>query len=144
MTPQEEPQPLPDEQEQDLGGWGYGEAIEWRFLRGAFFRPEGAAEVWSRVRYPLVEGVPLTGVERALIVADSANGLSAALPMDEWLSIPPGMTTTLLRPPDGDWVHLSCRTEIAADGLGLANGDLSDAAGRVGVVSQPLLVRRRR
>ena len=144
VTPQEKPQPLPDEQEQDLGGWGYGEAIEWRFLRGAFFRPEGAAEVWSRVRYPLVEGVPLTGVERALIVADSANGLSAALPMDEWLSIPPGMTTTLLRPPDGDWVHLSCRTEIAADGLGLANGDLSDAAGRVGVVSQPLLVRRRR
>jgi hypothetical protein len=144
VTAAEAPPPVPGPQELDLGGWGYGEAIEWRFGQGAFFRPEGAAEVWTRVRYPLVDGVELAGVERALIVADSANGLSAALPMDEWLSIPPGMTTTLLRPPAGEWVHLSCRTTIAADGIGLTHGDLADADGPVGEVSQPLLVRRRR
>jgi hypothetical protein len=137
------PPPLPAPQEQDLNGWGYGEAIEWRFLRGAFFRPDGAAEVWTRVRHPLVDGEEITGQDRALIVADSANGLSAALPMDQWLSIPPTMTTTMLRPAEGEWVHMSCRTELAADGVGLAHGDLHDAGGHLGEVSQPLLVRRR-
>jgi hypothetical protein len=36
--------------------------------------------VWARVRLPLVDGVALTGQDRALILADSANGLSLSLP----------------------------------------------------------------
>jgi hypothetical protein len=127
-----------------MPGWGYGEAIEWRFTEGGFGKNSGAASVWTRVRLPLVDGEEITGTARALIVADSANGLSAALPMDDWLSIPPGMTTTLMRPAGGEWVHLGCRTELTDDGLGLSHGDLSDTAGHLGVVSQPLLVRARR
>ncbi len=137
------PPPLPAHADPGLPGWGYGEAIEWRFVEGGFGRNAGAASVWTRVRLPLVDGEEITGAARALIVADSANGLSAALPMDDWLSIPPAMTTTLLRPADGEWVHLACRTELTADGVGLAHGDLSDSAGRLGVVSQPLVVRQR-
>jgi hypothetical protein len=137
------PPPLPPEADPGLPGWGYGEAIEWRFVEGGFGRSAGSAAVWTRVRLPLVDGEELTGRDRALIVADSANGLSAALPMDEWLSIPPAMTTTLLRPADGEWVHLAARTELTADGVGLAHGDLCDPGGRLGVVSQPLVVRRR-
>jgi acyl-CoA thioesterase len=53
------------------------------------------------------------------------------------------MTTTLLREPVGEWVHLACRTDLAADGLGLAHGDLADEEGLIGEVSQPLLVRAR-
>jgi hypothetical protein len=49
----------------------------------------GAADVWARVRLPLVDGVPLTGQDRALILADSANGLSLSLPLEQWFSIPP-------------------------------------------------------
>jgi hypothetical protein len=124
------------------GGWGYGEAIEWRVTHGALERL-GETHVWTRVRMPLIEGEELTGQDRALIVADSANGLSAVLPMDKWLSIPPTMTTTLLRPADGEWVHLACSTELTTDGLGLTLGDLSDERGRIGQVSQPLLVRQR-
>jgi acyl-CoA thioesterase len=92
---------------------------------------------------PLIDGVELTGQDRALIVADSANGLSAVLPMDKWLSIPPTMTTTLLRPAEGEWVHLACATELSDDGLGLAHGDLYDLTGHLGEVVQPLLVRER-
>ena len=142
VTPETAP-PLIGEQPQNVGDWGYGQAIEWRFAEGGFGAHRGAAAVWTRVRVPLVDGEELTGTARALIVADSANGLSAALPMDEWLSIPPGMTTTLLRPPDAEWVHLAARTDLTADGLGLAHGTLSDERGRLGVVSQPLLVRAR-
>ena len=122
--------------------WGYGEATEWRFTRGGFDE-SGPAEVWTRVRLPLLDGEEMTGQARALLVADSANGLSAELPMTEWLSIPPAMTTTLLRPADGEWVHLACHTELAADGLGLTHGDLYDAQGHLGEVTQPLLVRQR-
>ena len=125
-----------------LDDWRYGAAIEWRFTSGRIAM-NGPSEVWTRVRLPLVDGEEITGQARTLIVADAANGLSAELPIAEWLSIPPTMTTTLMRPADGEWVHLACHTELAADGLGLSHGDLYDAAGHLGEVSQPLLVRHR-
>jgi hypothetical protein len=53
------------------------------------------------------------------------------------------MTTTLLREPEGEWVHMACRTALSDDGLGLAGATLADAAGPVGKVAQPLLVRAR-
>ncbi|MBU2669784.1 thioesterase family protein [Actinoplanes bogorensis] len=123
--------------------WGYGRAIEWRTTKGALGEPDGEKHVWTRVREPLIEGQEIQGQDRALIVADSANGISAVLPMDTWLSIPPTMTTTLLRPPSGEWVHLACRTALSGDGLGLTSGELFDADGAVGVVAQPLVVRAR-
>jgi hypothetical protein len=122
--------------------WGYGRSIEWRFTLGGFDR-FGAADVWTRVRLPLVDGVALTGQDRVLIAADSANGLSLTLPMDEWFSIPPTMTATLLRPPSGEWVHLSSRTHLTDDGIGLAHAELFDMKGFIGDVAQPLLVQRR-
>ena len=142
-TAETPPPPLPGPQEQDLNGWGYGEAIEWRFLRGAFFRPDGAAEVWTRVRHPLDRrrGAhrPGPGADRGRLgeraVRRPADGRVAVHPADD--------DHHLLRPAEGEWVHMSCRTELTADGVGLAHGDLHDAGGHLGEVSQPLLVRRR-
>jgi len=138
--------PLPAAADQEafatLDTWGYGRAIEWRFNRGGFGE-SGPAQVWTRVTMPLLDDEEITGLSRALLVADSANGLSAVLPLDKWLSIPPAMTTTLVRPAEGVWVHLDCRTELADDGIGLAHGDLYDAGGLIGQVAQPLLVRQR-
>jgi hypothetical protein len=122
--------------------WGYGRWIEWRFTKGGF-DSFGPADVWTRVRLPLIEGEELTGQDRVLIAADSANGLSLALPMAQWLSIPPTMTATLLRPPTGEWVHMACRTHFAVDGVALAHADMFDLHGFVGEVAQPLLLQRR-
>jgi GNAT superfamily N-acetyltransferase/acyl-CoA thioesterase len=142
------PTPLPPGQTPQrfypgLDEWGYGESIEWRFTRGSL-DSLGPADVWARVGLPLVEGLALTGQDRVLIAADSANGLSLSLPLEQWLSIPPTMTATLLRPPVGEWVHLACRTHLAADGIGLAHADLFDPDGHIGEVAQPLLVQERR
>jgi hypothetical protein len=138
--------PLPERESDEffpgLGDWGYGRAIEWRASRGDL-NELGEAHVWSRVKMPLVDGVEIDGQDRALIVADSANGLSAVLPMDKWLSIPPTMTTTLLRPANGEWVHLAAATELTDDGLGLSSGTLYDQDGKIGEVAQPLLIRQR-
>jgi N-acetylglutamate synthase-like GNAT family acetyltransferase len=136
------PRPTPQHFYPGLDDWGYGRSIEWRFTRGSL-ESLGPADVWARVRLPLVDGLALTGQDRVLITADSANGLSLSLPLEQWLSIPPTMTATLLRPPAGEWVHLACRTHLADDGVGLAHADLFDADGLIGEVAQPLLVQKR-
>lgn len=147
-TPVVVPPPVPEEGAQptlllpEMGDWGYGKALDWRYTAGS---PDGRgpAAVWTRVRVPLVAGEPITPLARVLVAADAANGVSAELPLNHWLSIPPGMTTHLLREPAGEWVHLDCRTHLGEDGLGLCSGVLSDERGALGEVAQPLLVRER-
>lgn len=134
---------LPGEQPQryfeGLTDWGYGEAIEWRFVTGSYAEP-GPAQVWTRLRVPLVAGHETTGLERAIVVADSANGLSNELPLGQWLFIPPTLTVTALRAPVGDWVFLDAASTLSDDGLGLSQARIADAQGRCGVAAQPLLI----
>ena len=138
------PGDLPDPQPQLFFGdddqWGYGRATEWRTVSGGYASTTGAADVWTRVRIPLIAGRPLDGLARFAIVADSANGLSAPLSFREWLFIPPGVTMHLHRYPAGEWVRLTASSDPGRDGIGLTNGALSDATGRCGTVTQPLLV----
>ena len=146
-TPVSVPPPVPDVSTSvtllpHLTDWGYGQALDWRYTAGSPDRP-GPAAVWTRVRLPLVAGEPITPLARVLVAADAANGVSAELPLASWLSIPPGMATTLMREPAGEWVHLDCRTQLADDGLGVCAGVLSDERGALGEVCQPLLVRER-
>lgn len=143
VTPGEPGPEIPAENDTGMSWFGYGRALELRGLGGAVLATPGHADVWTRVMHPLIAGEELTGFARTLIVADAANGLSANLDLREWLSIPPGMATTFLRPPAGEWVRLACRSEVADDGIGLCTGDLSDRSGRVAQVTQPLLVRKR-
>lgn len=122
-----------------LHDWGYGEATEWSFEVGGFGVP-GPAELWTRVLIPLVAGEPLLGYQRALVVADSANGLSSELPLERWLFIPPSLTVHLVGHPAGEWVHMAARTHLGPDGIGLTTAALSDETGLIGTVAQPLLV----
>ena len=122
--------------------WGYGRAVEWRFVSGGF-TTMGPALVWARPSMPLVAGELATGLQRTLIVADSANGLSAELPMRDWLFIPPSLSVTVYREPTGDWLLLNAHTVIDGRGIGLSQATLSDELGEFGVASQPLLVQRR-
>ena len=122
--------------------FGYGHANEWRFTSGGFDQL-GPGAAWSRARIPLIAGEPLTGLQRLMILADAANGVSGTLDWNHWVFIPPGLTVTLLREPVGEWIHLAARTTLGEDGIALCHGRLSDAQGPVAVVSQPVLVSRR-
>jgi hypothetical protein len=137
------PPAIPAEQEQELfeglTDWGYGEAAEWRFLRGGF-NQLGPVEIWSRLRIPLIKGEELTGLQRMLVIADSANGLSAELPFLKHLFIPPSIDVTLLRYPVGEWTFMRAKTVMVGDGIGMAEGHLYDETSLVAMVSQPLLV----
>jgi hypothetical protein len=121
---------------------GYVRALEWRFTSG-HFSDLGPGAAWARPVRPLVDDDDLTGWDRLLLLADSANGISAALDITHWYSIPPETTLHLLREPRGEWVHLDAASFIAPAGPGVARGTLRDVDGIVGFVSQSLLVTRR-
>ena len=141
------PPPLPPPEETQFyggisDGWGYGRAIEWRFVRGSL-QELGPSDVWSRVRIPLVAGTPLDPLSRLLVVADSTNGLSIELPVRDYLSIPPGLTVTIGRYPDGEWVYFATRTQRQPHGVGIAEGRAADERGTLALIAQPLLLEPR-
>ena len=103
----------------------------------------GPAAVWSRPRVPLIAGEPLDGLDRALLVADSANGVSAELPMQEWLFVPPSLSLALERYTRGEWTLLEARTTLTSDGIGMTTLRLADTDGYLGAGTQALLVEKR-
>jgi acyl-Coa thioesterase superfamily protein len=125
-----------------LDDFGYGHAVEMRFAAGAWDEA-GPATVWIRQRVGLVTGEEPTGLQRVLAVADSANGVSGVLPLNEWLFINPELTVHVRREPRGEWICLDAETTITEGGAGLARSVLSDDAGVVAAGAQSLLVMRR-
>ena len=122
-------------------GWtdGYLSAIEWRAVRGGFASP-GPATVWARLRYPLVPDEEVTALQRVLVLADSASGLSRELDFAHWQFINPELSVHLHRDAGGEWICLDATTTISTGGAGLATSVLSDLDGPVGVSAQTLLV----
>jgi hypothetical protein len=117
---------------------GYHTAMEIRFVAGSFLDP-GPATAWMRMRHPLVTGEAPSPLSRALVAADSGNGVSAALDHRHWRFVNPDLTVYLLRPPAGEWVALEAATTIAA-GVGLADTTLHDTHGPIGRAAQTLFV----
>ena len=119
---------------------GWHTAMEIVFARGRFLEP-GPATVWMRPRVPLVEGEPITPLQRVLLAADGGNGVSAPLDWSRFIFINTDLTVHLLRPPRGEWVCLDSVTHV--DGVGMTDTALWDDDGRIGRAAQTLLVRSR-
>jgi Thioesterase-like superfamily len=116
-------------------------AMEMRWLDDP--RALGPAQVWMRLRHPLVAGEPLTPLARLAATADFGNGVSAVLPFDRFLFINADLTLHLQRPPRGEWVGLDARTLLHDRGTGLAECVLHDLDGPVGRSFQTLVVQPR-
>jgi hypothetical protein len=95
------------------------------------------------VRIPLVAGEETAPLHRLIVVADSTNGVSARLPIQEWWSIPSTLTVTVERVPTEEWMWLDAATDISPHGRGVAHATMSDRDGVLAHVAQPLLVSRR-
>jgi hypothetical protein len=134
--------PAQDESPRWLRGWGYGESLEWRYAAGTPEAP-GPAAAWARLRVPLIADEPAEALDRALVLVDSANGISGELPMSDWLFVPPSLTVALERYPQGEWVLLEARTELGSDGLGTCVARLADDDGYFGHALQSLYVEPR-
>jgi hypothetical protein len=119
---------------------GWHTAMEIVFARGRFLEP-GPATVWMRPRVALVEGEPVSPLQRVLLAADGGNGVSAPLDWTSHIFINTDLTVHLLRPPEGEWVCLDSVTHV--DGIGMTDTALWDERGRIGRAAQTLLVRER-
>jgi hypothetical protein len=119
---------------------GWHTAMEIVFARGRFLEP-GPATVWMRPRVELVEGEPISALQRTMLAADGGNGVSAPLDWSSHIFINTDLTVHLLRPPEGEWVCLDSVTHV--HGLGMTDTALWDERGRIGRAVQTLLVRAR-
>lgn len=113
--------------------------VEHRFVVGSFLEPGPVAD-WIRLRVPVVAGAPTTPLQRVAAAADFGNGVSAVADWTTHVFINPDLTIHLHRLPVGEWVCLDARTDLADDGVGLAQSALWDERGPLGRSLQSLLV----
>jgi acyl-coenzyme A thioesterase PaaI-like protein len=121
---------------------GYLDAIEWRWRRGAVGEP-GPGVVWMRPTVDLVEGEPMSPVQRLMACVDSASGVSAVLDLSQWQFLNTELTVHVLRPPVGEWVCLDAVTTLSSGHVGLATSRVYDGRGLVARSAQALLISRR-
>lgn len=115
--------------------------MEIRFVAGE--DRSGPAAAWFRLCRPIVADEEPTGVQRAAATSDFGNGISAVLPFESWIYLNPDLTLHLARPPVGEWIGLDALTVPSDVGMGMAEGAVYDAVGRVGRSVQSLLLDRR-
>jgi len=120
----------------------YHRALDWRFLSGGFERP-GPATVWTRLQVPLVAGEPVTPLQRLLVMADAASGVSAMLDWGAFTFVNVDLGIHLERPPSGEWMAMAAETRLGPSGAALCTSVLHDGEGRLGTSTQSLLVAAR-
>jgi Acyl-CoA thioesterase C-terminal domain/Acyl-CoA thioesterase N-terminal domain len=140
VAPDHVPPPIPDAPDPlppRFSEFGYSRAVELRWAEGGWL-DRGPAKVWTRLKVPVVEGEEPTPLQRIMVVADSGNGVSAALDWAKYVFINTELSVHLLRVPQGEWVCLEARTEVEA--AGLATSTISDPAGVVARGAQSLFI----
>ena len=120
---------------------GYHTAMEIRFVAGSF--GQGPVQAWLRMEATLVAGEEPSPLQRVLCAADSGNGVSVVLPVDQYTFVNPDLTVALVRPLRGTWMCLDAGTTPAEHGIGLADTRLWDEQGLLGRAIQTLVVARR-
>jgi hypothetical protein len=121
----------------------YGDSLDWHEVRGSAMRP-GPAAVWVRPRQPLVEGEALSGLQRTVLVGDSASGVGSALDWSQWSFLNVDLDVHLSRPLRGQWVYMDAETQLGDLGGALARSTISDEDGPVGATAQTLILAPRR
>ena len=116
----------------------YHSGVDLRWIRGQWGR--GPAAVWFRVKFPLVDGQPLTPLERAIVVADAANGVSPVLPLGGFTFMNADLSVHLYRQPAGEWLALDARSYADAAGTGLVDATLYDESGLCTRVAESLVI----
>ena len=122
-----------------LGAPGYLETVSWRRQHT---EPGEAAVSWMGPLVPLVDTEPTTALQRLAQVADSANGVGAALDPAEFVFMNTDTAVHLHRAPQGADFALRARGSIGPDGIGVTTAEIFDRHGFIGTSAQTLLVQR--
>jgi hypothetical protein len=119
---------------------GYLETVRWRKQ----YVPEDKTPVaWLSPLVPIVDSEPVTDLQRLAMVADSVNGVGAALDPEKFVFMNTDTVVHVHRLPEGNDFGLRARGSIGPDGVGVTTADLFDRQGFIGTVAQTLFVQRR-
>ena len=118
---------------------GYLDAVDWRWVKGAVTEP-GPGVVWMRPLADLVDGEPISPLQRLMVCVDSASGVSAELDPAQWGFLNTELSVHVLRPPEGEWVCLDAETTLGPGAVGIATSAVYDERGLVARSAQALLV----
>ena len=120
----------------------YAEAVELRFIEGSWDVP-GPVRMWTRLKVQVVEGEPVTPLQRTAAAADFGNGVSSVLDFATHVFINPDLNVSLARLPVGEWIGFDITSRISPDGYGQAEASIFDRSGWVGRSNQSLFVDER-
>lgn len=120
---------------------GYAAAMEVRQAAGA--TQDGGVAAWLRCRVALVEGEPISPLQRVLVAADSGNGLAIPVDPRRFTFVNADLVVALHRPLEGEWVCLDAATSRGPSGVGLTETRLWDRRGPIGRALQTLLIEPR-
>ncbi|MGY4712107.1 thioesterase family protein [Mycolicibacterium sp. CBM1] len=119
---------------------GYIDSVQWRPQND---RSAGATVYWMAPEVGLVDDEPTTALQRLTMVADSANGVGAALDPAQFVYMNTDTTLHVHRLPTGSDFALRARGSIGPDGVGVTTAEIFDRDGFIGTTAQTLLVQRR-
>jgi hypothetical protein len=119
-----------------------GDAMEIRFVKGRF-RESGPATAWFRLKVAVLDGEPVTQLQRTMAAADFGNGISSELAWDRFTFVNPELTVFTLREAEGEWIGNDAVTAIDPSGIGVADATLHDAHGPFARALQSLYVATR-
>jgi hypothetical protein len=120
----------------------YHAALDWRIVSGSIDDP-GPACVWTRLRIPLVAGEEPSPLERLLVMADAASGVSWVLDWEAYTFPNVDFSVHLEREPEGEWMAMDAVTRPGPMGAGQTVAVLHDVRGRVGISTQTLVIAAR-
>jgi hypothetical protein len=123
-----------------VGATGYLETVRWRTQRVS---DDETPVAWLSPLVPLVDSEPVTDLQRLAMVADSVNGVGAALDPEKFVFMNTDTVVHVHRLPEGNDFGLRARGSIGPDGVGVTTADIFDRQGFIGTVAQTLLVQRR-
>ena len=119
----------------------YARSLEWRTVSGGLDQ-RGPGIAWARPNRPILAGVATTGLQRAVLVGDSASGISSELDWSVWSFVNVDLQVHLARPLQGEWVQLDASTQLGPSGSALTRSTVSDVCGVVGATLQTLVLER--
>ena len=99
---------------------------------------------WLKLLLPVIAGEAISPIQRVAAAADYANGGFPSLPFETWSFMSLDLTLQLTRPPQGEWIAVTCDSLAAPTGIGLGDAELYDVDGRIGRAAATLLVEPRR
>jgi hypothetical protein len=97
------------------------------------------AVAWFRIPFPLVEGEPITPLQRLAATCDFVHGTSNGGRRNSLEFINVDSTISIQRLPAGEWIGLQSQKAYEESGIGVASALVWDEEGLVGRATQSIL-----